>query len=110
MGFRWVGPTHTAHPSTGSLNYRSRRADDRDHRNIGAGMDDIAFADILRWGLTAVREMDSNSRSPVSGDPPAATANHFSSHHVPRKLGLRLHRRLRPLRGNPPSCAGPLQN
>jgi hypothetical protein len=23
---------------------------DRDHRNIGAGMDDIAFADILRWG------------------------------------------------------------
>ena len=33
-----------------SLNYRSRRADDRDHRNIGAGMDDIAFADILRWG------------------------------------------------------------
>jgi hypothetical protein len=36
--------------STGSLNYRSRRADDRDHRNIGAGMDDIAFADILRWG------------------------------------------------------------
>ena len=50
MGFRWVGPTHTAHPSTGSLNYRSRRADDRDHRNIGAGMDDIAFADILRWG------------------------------------------------------------
>ena len=26
------------------------RADDRDHRNIGARMDDIAFADILRWG------------------------------------------------------------
>jgi hypothetical protein len=50
MGFRWVGLTHTAHPSTGSLNYRSRRANDRDHRNIGAGMEDIAFADILRWG------------------------------------------------------------
>ena len=50
MGFRWVGPTLTAHPSTGSLKYRSRRADDRDHRNLGAGMDDIAFADILRWG------------------------------------------------------------
>ena len=35
------------------------------------------------------REMDSNPRSPVSGDHPSATANHLFSHHLPRKLGLR---------------------
>jgi hypothetical protein len=37
-----------------------------------------------RW-----REMDSNPRSPRQRRHPSATANHLSSHHLPRKLGLR---------------------
>src|SRR3984893_4017577 len=35
------------------------------------------------------REVDSNLRSPVSGDTPQRPANHLASYHLPRKLGLR---------------------